>query len=154
MRFEIIDPFVETITSVCQNMGITIIKDKVLLKTGKKISKNISFYFKIKGDFKGIITYEIEENLAKELIKKSFNVEEIPEDREFFFSGIAEIGNIVNGKLLENIYKKGLKYSISHPLFSKNKGRIISYSSPCVEIYFKSQYGNLILSVVFESIYV
>ncbi|MGC8766177.1 MAG: chemotaxis protein CheX [Brevinematia bacterium] len=153
MRFEIVNPFIDSLIDVCQKIGIDIVKNKVNLKTGKKIEKKISFYFKIKGDFKGIVIYEIDENLSTQIIKKIYNVDALPDDEEMLLSGIGEFGNIVNAKLIEATFRKGLNYSISHPIFSRSKGRVISYSSPCVEVSFSGAYGDIILSVVFESVY-
>ncbi|MFN4244696.1 MAG: hypothetical protein ACK4F9_00915 [Brevinematia bacterium] len=152
MRFEIVNPFIDVIVQTFSMLGLEIYKDKVTLKTGKKIEKKISFFFKIKGDFKGNVVYEFDENLAYETIKKIYKIEEIPDDQELILSGIAEFGNLVNSKLVEVAYKRGLNYSVSHPYFYKYKGKVISYSSPCVEILFLSKYGEVILSVVFDKV--
>lgn len=153
MRFEIVNPFIDSLIEVCQKIGIEIIKDKVNLKTGKKIEKRISFSFKIKGDFRGIVVYELDDKVSEEIIKRIYSVDEIPTDEEMLLSGIAEFGNIVNAKLIENTFKRDLNYSISHPLFSRSRGKVISYSYPCVEVLFSSAYGEIVLSVVFESVY-
>ncbi|MCX8028846.1 MAG: chemotaxis protein CheX [Brevinematales bacterium] len=152
MRFEIINPFIDAFVSVCKKLNIEIHKDKVNLKTGKKIEKDISFFFKIKGDFKGNVIYEMDERLAIEVVKRIYQIDEIPKDKELMLSGVGEFGNIVNSQLLEITYKRKLDYSISHPMFYKYKGKVISYSSPCVEVLFITHYGEVILSVVFDKV--
>lgn len=152
MRFEIVHPFTEAIRLTCSSIGIEIHKDKVNLRTGKKIEKSISIFFKIKGDFRGSVIYEMDEKLAFEIIRRIYDVDEIPKDKNLLLSGIGEFGNLVNSKLLEIIYGRKLDYSISHPFFYKYKGRVMSYSSPCVEVVFLSQFGEIILSVVFDKI--
>ncbi|MEN2997815.1 MAG: chemotaxis protein CheX [Brevinematia bacterium] len=150
MRFEIVNPFVDAIVETFAKLGIEIHKDKVNLKTGKKIEKKISFLFKIKNDFRGSVIYEFDEKLAYETIKKIYQIDEVPKDEELMLSGIGEFGNIVNSRLMEIAYRRGLNYSISSPVFYRYKGRVISYSSPCVEVMFVSKYGEVILSVVFD----
>jgi len=152
MRFDIVDPFVSSLISVCDKLGIKIEKDKIVVKTGKKVDARFSFYFKIKGDFKGIVIYEISDNLTKEIIGKLYQVNEVPDDEDLILSGISEFGNLVNSKLVEVLYNIGKDFSISYPMFSRSKGRIISYSSPCVEVEFMSEFGNLVLSIIFESV--
>ncbi len=152
MRFEIVNPFIDAIVKTFSKIGLEIYKDKVSLKTGKKIEKKISFFFKIKGDFRGNVVYEFDEELAYETIKKVYNIDEIPTDKELLLSGIAEFGNLVNSKLVEIAYERGLDYSISHPYFYRYKGKVISYSSPCVEVLFLSKYGEVLLSVVFDKV--
>lgn len=152
MRFEIVNPFIDAIVGTFSQLGIEIYKDKVNLKTGKKIEKKISFLFKIKNDFRGSVIYEFDEKLAYETIKRVYNIDEVPTDEELMLSGIGEFGTLVNAKLMEIAYRRGLDYSISHPVFYKYKGRVISYSSPCVEVLFLSKYGEVILSVVFDKV--
>jgi CheY-specific phosphatase CheX len=151
MKFDIVDPFVDSLISVCDKLGIKVVKDKVIVKTGKKVEYKFSFYFKIKGDFKGMVVYEVSERLSKEIIRRLYQIEDLPADDEVLISGIAEFGNIVNSNLVETLYNFGKDFSISYPIFSKSKGRIISYSSPCVEVSFASEFGKLILSIIFES---
>ncbi len=151
MKFDIVDPFVDSIIGVCDRLGIKVIKDKVVVKTGKKVEYKFSFYFKIKGDFKGVVVYEISDKLSKEIIKRLYQIEDLPADEEILMSGLAEFGNVVNSKLVETLYSVGKDFSISYPISSKAKGRIISYSSPCVEVSFASEFGELILSIIFES---
>lgn len=152
MRFEIVNPFIDAIIETFGKLGIEIYKDKINLKTGKKIEKKISFLFKIRNDFKGSVIYEFDEKLAYETIKKIYQIDEIPTDEELILSGIGEFGNIVNSRLIEIAYVRGLDYSISHPMFYKYKGRVISYSSPCVEVLFTTRYGQVVLSVVFDRV--
>lgn len=152
MRFEIVNPFIDAIVETFEKVNIDIYKDKVNLKTGKKIEKKISFLFKIKGDFKGSVIYEFDEPLAIETIKRIYQIDEIPNDQELILSGIGEFGNLVNARLIEITFKRGLDYSISHPIFYKYKGRVISYSSPCVEVVFLTKYGEVWLSVVFDKV--
>jgi CheY-specific phosphatase CheX len=151
MKFDIVDPFVDSLISVCDKLGIKVVKDKVIVKTGKKVEYKFSFYFKIKGDFKGMVVYEVSERLSKEIIRRLYQIDDLPADDEVLISGIAEFGNIVNSNLVETLYNLGKDFSISYPIFSKSKGRIISYSSPCVEVSFASEFGELILSIIFES---
>ena len=42
MKFDIVDPFVDSLISVCDKLGIKVVKDKVIVKTGKKVEYKFS----------------------------------------------------------------------------------------------------------------
>lgn len=158
MGFEVVEPLKKvTVDTIEELLGVNAIENYKKIQIGKKIESEISFTIEISDpNFKGVIVFEFTEDMAKKIAEKMLERAGLTLDaspnEDFLFSTLSEFANLISSRVVSYLYEKGYRYRISPPSIPKrSKGQIVSFSSPTVELGFKTELGDFKISLITET---
>lgn len=152
MDVKYINPFLEAVTKILGDFGITEVKKgKIILKDTMRVDMDITSIVGIVGAIRGNVGYSLSEETAKKIVSAMMMGMPVEELGSIGRSAIAELSNMFTGTASAIISNAGDVLDITPPsiIFGKEIYFIIS-SIQTVSILMETPIGNIEVNIGLE----
>jgi chemotaxis protein CheX len=149
MKAEFINPFLME----CQNIfrevaGMDIIYSGTTIKNSSVPVQDIAVLIGVTGDLKGYIVLNISEKFTKQIASNMMGGMEVSELNELSKSAVAELGNMIMGRVSTSLSEKKIRIDITPPsIMTGHNITLTTINKPLLSVKFLYANNDLYLDV-------
>lgn len=150
MKAEYVNPFVIAASEILvKEIKADIQKGNLYLRDKTFSQKGITIDIGMTGRLQGHVLYSMDMETARQIASQMIG-DPVEEFDDMAMSAIGELGNMISGLAAILLEKASVNCNITPPTILKGNDTTIHTAVPAIDIPFKTQFGDIDISVALE----